>query len=40
MDYDVKETVDGFDIPLRELTEEEATREITIDRFDNGGLKL
>lgn len=29
-----EETVDGFDIPLRELTEEEATREVTFERFD------
>ena len=27
------ETLDGFNIPLRELTEEEATRDITFDRF-------
>ena len=29
------ETIDGFDIPKRELTEEEATREITKERFDS-----
>jgi len=27
------ETVYGFDIPKRELTEEEATREVTLERF-------
>lgn len=27
------ETIDGFDIPKRELTEEEASREITLERF-------
>lgn len=29
------ETIDGFDIIKRELTEEEATREITLERFSN-----
>ncbi len=29
-----KETIDGFDIEKRELTEEEKTREITIDVID------
>jgi len=28
------ETIDGFSIPLRELTAEEASREITIDRIN------
>jgi hypothetical protein len=28
------ETIHGFDIPLRELTQEEATRKITLDRFN------
>ena len=27
------ETVNGFDIPLRELTEEEANRDVTWERF-------
>lgn len=27
------ETIEGFDIPLRELTEEESLREITLERF-------
>lgn len=27
------ETIDGFDIPNRELTEEEANRDITLERF-------
>lgn len=27
------ETIHGFDIPKRELTEEEATREVTLKRF-------
>ncbi len=27
------ETIDGFDIPKRELTPEEANREVTLDRF-------
>lgn len=33
---DIKEveTVDGFDIPKRELTEEEANRDITFERFE------
>jgi len=29
-----QETINGFDIPKRELTQEEATREITLDRFN------
>lgn len=29
-----QETICGFNIPKRELTEEEATREITIERFN------
>lgn len=28
-----KETINGFDIPLRKLTEEESSREITIERI-------
>lgn len=28
------ETITGFDIPLRQLTDEEANREITLERFD------
>jgi hypothetical protein len=31
----MEEIVDGHDIPLRELTEEEATRDITLDRFND-----
>jgi len=27
------ETINGFDIPKRELTEEEASREVTLERF-------
>lgn len=27
------ETIDGFNIPIRPLTEEEATREVTVQRF-------
>lgn len=29
----MQETVNGFNIPLRELTEEEKNREITLERF-------
>lgn len=29
-----KETIDGFSIPKRELTEEEATRLVTLERFN------
>ena len=29
-----KQTVPGFDIPIRELTEEEATRPLTLERFN------
>lgn len=29
------ETIDGFDIPLRELTVEEANKEITFDRIQS-----
>lgn len=29
------ETIDGFDIPMRELTEEEATRDLTLERIHN-----
>lgn len=28
-----QERIEGFDIPLRELTEEEASRSITLERF-------
>jgi transposase len=31
------ETIHGFDIPKRQLTEEEATREITLERFQQFG---
>lgn len=31
----MEEIIDGFDIPKRELTEEEATRDITLERFNN-----
>jgi len=35
MDINMKqETIVGFDIPKRELTEEEKNREITLDRFN------
>jgi len=30
-----EKTVNGYNIPLRELTEEEATRDITLDRFND-----
>lgn len=30
-----QETIEGFDIPLRELTEEEASRPITLERFQD-----
>src|SRR5699024_1944029 len=30
---DIKETIPGFGIPKRELTKEEAEREITLERF-------
>lgn len=30
-----QETIEGFNIPLRELTEEEASRPITLERFDD-----
>lgn len=30
-----QETISGFDIPKRELTEEEKNRTITLDRFQN-----
>jgi hypothetical protein len=29
------ETITGFDIPKRKLTQEEKTREITFERFHN-----
>ena len=32
---DEEETLDGYDIPLRKLTEEEAARPITLDRFND-----
>jgi len=34
-DNEEVETVYGFDIPKRELSEEEATREVTLERFQN-----
>ena len=30
-----QETIEGFTIPLRELTEEEASKSITLERFDD-----
>lgn len=30
----IQETIVGFDIPKRKLTEEEATRDITLERFN------
>ena len=29
------ETIEGFDIPKRQLTDEEKTREITLERFND-----
>lgn len=34
------ETIDGFNIPKRELTEEEASREITFERFDEWHMEV
>ena len=36
----IQETIDGFDIPKRELTEEEASRELSFERFDEWQMEV